>query len=375
MIKPLHLTIVFLVTLLSWQCSSDENTATTAQEGPKGVQVNQAPPRLKQFPTITAQPVDQARKLSITGRTQPLEVLQIVAEVQGKALKTPKLLNEGIRYKKGETMVNIEDDQFQLDLKAQKSQFLASLVRIMSQIQLDYPAAHPAWDQYLRDFDEHALLPDLPEVTDDQLRYFLSANNVFASFYSIKSAEERLPKYQVKAPFTGIVTQGNVSAGAVINPGVPLATYSRTDVYELKAAISSKDANRFKIGQKITLTHNNTGKRWTGTVNRFGGAMDQGTQSVPVFIRVSGSGLREGMFLEANLETDAYEQVVALPLVALNRNNQVHLIQDSTVQLQDVVPVHYEQNEVWVKGLQGGEQIIIEEIIHPIVGTKAISQS
>ena len=99
--------------------------------------------------------------------------------------------------------------------------------------------------------------------------------------------------------------------------------------------------------------------------------MDAGTQSVPVFIRVSGRGLRAGMFLEATLEGDVLEKVVKIPLVALNRNNQVHHIKNTTVELLEVEPMRYEEETVWVSGFQGGEKVIIEEINQPIVGSKA----
>ncbi|MEM1216766.1 MAG: HlyD family secretion protein, partial [Bacteroidota bacterium] len=265
----------------------------------------------------------------------------------------------------------VDDQQYHLGLRAQRSQFHAALVRIMSQIKLDYPTAHTAWDEYLRSFKAEELLPELPVVNNDQLRFFLSANNVYATYYNIKSAEEMLPKYRIKAPFSGVVTQGNVSAGSVVAPGTPLAQFSRTDVYELKAAISSAQVDLLKAGQKIQLRHGGTDQEWTGTVNRIGQTIDPATQAVPVFIRLSGRGLRAGLFLEATLATNSFDDVVALPNAAINRNNQVHLIQDGTVRLQDIEPIHYADNKVWVKGLKNGQVVITESTIDPIVGTKA----
>jgi hypothetical protein len=358
-----------MIALISWNCSSEEPNPSTTVEA-KAIQVKQE--KLPDFQTIIAQPATQQTSLNVTGRVQALEKLQIVAEVQGKALTTKKLLNEGIRYRKGETMIKVDDQQYRLNLQAQKSQFQSALVRIMSAIKLDYPEAHPAWDQYLKNFDATQSLPNLPTVNNEQLNYFLSANNVFSTYYSIKSAEKMLPKYTISAPFTGVITQGNLSAGAIVSPGVPLASYSRTDVYELKAAISSAQIQRFKVGQKIQLTHNNTKERFTGTINRIGASIDPSTQAVPVFIRLSGASLKEGMFLEADVDLDVQENIVVLPLKALNRSNQVHIIEDSVVILKEVTPVSYQGSNVWITGLEGGEQVIIEEIIEPIVGSKAV---
>ncbi len=344
--------------------TSDTNGSTTASS-----------PTPASFKTVVAAPSDQSRSINITGRVQPIEKLPVVAEVQGIALPTSKLLIEGVTYRKGETMILIKDTDYRLNLQAQKSQFQTLLVRNMSKIKLDYPKAYDSWLAYLKAFDPEALLPELPETENEKLRFFLSANDIYSTYYNIKSAEELLPKYRIRAPFTGVITQGSLSPGSVINPGVQLALLSRSDVYELKASVSSADIARLKKGQKIKVTHNNTGESWNGMVHRIGGTIDPGTQAVPVFIRVSGRNLREGMFLEGNLQADSYKQVIVLPLSAMNRNNQIHIIQDSIVVLKDVQPVHFAQDMVWIRGLSGGEEIIVEPAQEPIVGVRAIPKS
>ena len=361
-----------IIVIIGWACSD-----STASEDAQATSTNRGIGELAAFPSFQTQKVvlqSTDQLVSITGRTQSLESIQITSEVQGKVLTTGKILNEGVSYRKGETMVKIDSRTFSLNLKSQKSQFLASLVRLMPQIKLDYVDEHPAWDTYVNSFSVENALPDLPEVQNEQLRYFLSANNVFTSFYSIKSGEETLSKYRITAPFTGVVTQGNVSRGAVVNPGVPLASFSRTDVFEVKAAISSADIADMKIGQSISLTNKLTGDTYKGRVKRLGGSVDAGTQSIPVFIQVSGKGLKEGMFLEASLGSGKAEQVAEIPLIAMTRTNQVHVIQDSVVSLKEVVPLSFTENSVWVRGLADGEEVIIEEILEPITGIKAVSR-
>ncbi|MEM8900558.1 MAG: HlyD family efflux transporter periplasmic adaptor subunit [Bacteroidota bacterium] len=363
---------LFSITLIvGWACSDSSASEETQVPTTRGISDATSLPSFK-TQKIALQSTDQL--VNITGRTQSLESIQITSEVPGKVMSSGKILNEGVSYRKGETMVKIDNKTFSLNLKSQKSQFLASLVRLMPQIKLDYVGEHPDWDTYVNSFSVENVLPDLPEVQNEQLRYFLSANNVFSSFYAIKSGEETLSKYRITAPFTGVVTQGNVSRGAVVNPGVPLASFSRTDVFEVKAAISSADITDMKVGQNIKLTNKLTGETYQGKLKRLGGSVDPGTQSIPVFIQVSGKGLKEGMFLEASLGSGKEELVAEIPLIAMTRTNQVHVIQDSIVSLKEVVPISFRENSVWVKGLAEGEEVIIEEILEPITGIKAVSQ-
>ncbi len=367
--------LIAFISIGYWGCGSQQPSNNSDEDTSASSSLDASNVSYETYQTLAVSPDSMSRELNITGRIQPLEKIQIVSEVQGKVLPLSKKFNEGMSYKRGEAMIKIDSKQYLLTLKSQKSQFQSNLVRIMSKVKLDYPDAHGAWDKYLRSFDADQPLASLPEVTDEQLRYLLAANNIYSSFYNIKSAEEVLAKYYIYAPFSGVITEGRLSQGAVVSPGVPLGSFSRTDTYELKAAVSSALIDYLKLGQKIELTHSNTGKRYQGIVNRFGGSIDPSTQSIPVFIQVRGKGLKEGMFLEAYLDAASFEDVVAIPLTALNRNNQVHVIKDSTVVLHDVTPVNYDQDQVWVTGLAKGTEVITEEIIQPIVGIKAISQN
>ena len=361
--------------LFLWQCTSDANAEEAAEKPSSNPAELRGSQPVMAYQTMIAMPANQSRVISITGRLQPIEELQLVSEVQGKALATTKLLNEGVRFRKGEVLVRLDETQYRLDLQAQKSQFQTALVRIMSRINLDYPKAHAQWDQYLRDFDETQVLRPLPEVTDDQMRFFLSANSIYSSYYSIKSAEELLPKYQLQAPFDGVVTRGSVVPGAVISPGIALATLSRTDALELRAAVSSADVDQFHAGKTIPLAYTNSGQIYSGKVDRIGGTVDPSTQSVPVFIRVSGKDLREGLFMESKLSGDVLENALAVPIRALHRNKEVYVIRDSMVVLQLVRPLSYEEQQVWVTGLERGEIVIVEAVDQPIVGTRAIPKN
>ncbi|MEO1514379.1 MAG: HlyD family efflux transporter periplasmic adaptor subunit [Bacteroidota bacterium] len=361
--------------MLLWQCSSSEET-TNAKEAPDAPEAQTVAKKevLTTYQTIKAKPEDVGRSISLTGRLQALESINIVAEVQGRALPTGQLFNEGVRYQKGELMVNIDKEQFVIELMAQKSQFKSAIVRLMSQIKLDHPKAYPAWEQYLNGFDEKEPLADLPADTSQSLSYFLSANNIPASFYQIKAREEQLEKFQVRAPFPGVLTQASLSPGAVVSPGTPLGQFSRTDVYEFKSSVSAADIDLIKPGQQLQLIHKGTGKNWKGRVHRIGSTIDPATQAVPVFVRIQGKGLRSGLFLESSIEQGGHQQVVRLPNHSLTRSQEVRLIEDSTVQLRAVEVVEYRQDDIFVKGLTEGDLVIIEKIDSPIAGQRALAR-
>jgi hypothetical protein len=359
----------FLLPGLLWQCSESSG------EEQQTVDVTTSVASVRQFTTVSAEPGPVKRQLSLTGRVVPLQKIDVVAQVQGVAETRRKPFEEGATFQKGEVLLSLEDDEFRNNLAAQKSQFLASLVRVMSDLKLDYPAAFKTWNQYLKNLDINRPLPALPDVEEEQLRYFLSANNIFNLYYSIKSQEETLAKYVIRAPFTGAVTQANVDAGALVSPGARLGEFIRTDQYEVQMAVSIEDLELIEVGQTIPLTSRGLRGEWEGTVNRIGKRVDPSTQSVSVYLLVSGEKLKEGMYLVGNLSSSTYENAVEVPKDALTRQNQVYVIEDSTVQLKNVTPLEYQETTVIVEGLAQNDQVITDPVTSPIQGITAVAKS
>lgn len=365
--------VIYLVALLLpgllWQCSesSGEEQPTTATTTPTE--------HVRQFTTLSVAPGPVKHQVSLTGRVVPLQKIDVFAQVQGVAEARRKLFEEGATFQRGEVLLSLDDDEFRSNLAAQKSQFLASLVRIMSDLKLDYPAAFEAWNRYLKNLDIDKPLPALPEVPEDQLRYFLSANNIFNLYYSIQSQQETLQKYTIRAPFTGAVTQAMVDAGGLVSPGVKLGEFIRTDQYEVQAAVSVEDLELVEVGQTIPLTSRNLKGAWEGKVSRIGKRVDPATQSVSVYLLVSGETLKEGMYLIGTLSSHTYENAVEVPKGALTRQNQVYVIKDSTVQLKDIIPLEYQDETVIVQGLAQNDQVITDPVTSPIQGITAVSKS
>jgi len=243
----LNLVLLMLVAI-QWQCteSSGEDSPASSQSTEKR--------QIRKFSILRVEPGTVQSQISLTGRVVPLQKIDVVAQVPGIAESRRKLFEEGITFRRGEVLISLEDDEFLSNLAAQKSQFLASLVRIMSDVKIDYPKEFESWNQYLKKLDINQSIATLPEVDNEQLRYFLAANNIFNLYHTIKSQEETLEKYTIRAPFTGAVTQANLDAGGLVNPGVKLGEFIRTDEYEVQAAVSLEDVELVEPGQTVKLT-------------------------------------------------------------------------------------------------------------------------
>ena len=323
------------------------------------------------YPTVTVSNGDVARPIRITGRVVPLQEGTVASQVPGIVLPTDKLLQEGKYYRAGETMLAIDDEQVRLQLRAARAEFASALVRLLPTLRNDHRAHYPTYKAFVDGIDPARALPPLPTPPTDTLRYLLAANGIDAPYYRIKAQEATLDDYLVRAPFAGKLTRASVEPGSYVTPGAPLATLSRTDVYELKAAVPADAADRLRPGQKISVRSRNLGRAYTATVNRFGTGLDETTQTVTAFLRVSGPDLRTGLYLEGELAGEALTAVTRLPKEALRRDGTVYVIRDGTVQLAPVEVAAIEAEHAYVRGLEDGTRVITGGVQGEVVGTAA----
>ena len=88
---------------------------------------------------------------------------------------------------------------------------------------------------------------------------------------------------------------------------------------------------------------------------------------IPVFIQVRGEGLNEGMYLEAMIEAREETSTFELDRKLLIGEDQVFVVEDSTLQLMTIEPVYYSDRTVVVRGLEDGTRILS----NPVPGAHA----
>ncbi len=328
-----------------------------------------APPKHRPTETVTNSTVN--RPIVITGRVVPLQEATVSSQVPGIVLPTRKLLQEGKYYADGEVMVTIDNETLRLGLKADRAKLVTAIVPLLSDLSIDYADEYPAWQAFTNNIKADEPLPELPVIENEQLRYFINSRGIPAQYYGIQARESTLEDYTIRAPFSGQLTMASVEPGSYVNPGQPLARISRTDVYEVKVSLSPDAVAQVESGQQVQLHSRRLGSEYTATVNRFGAAIDVTTQSVTAFLRLSGKGLRAGLYLEGELPGSKLENVAVLPREALNRDRAVYVITDGVVRAKPVEVALIEADKVYLRGLTDGERVIIEASEESIVGTRA----
>lgn len=354
--------VILAIGAFSYQFMSKQKKSTLSEEAPK-----------KQVKTVTVTqftPENIVNSISIDGRLSAYERVDLFAEASGVLKSTSKTLKEGTYVEKGELLFDIDGEDAQLNLLAQRSALMTSITQIMPDLKFDYPDAFEKWKTYLDQYDVSKTLKELPQISSDQEKYYVAGKNIYNQFYSIKSAENRLKDYQVFAPFSGVVTSANIYPGQVVNLGVNLGSLMNTGRFELKAPISLADLKYVKTGQKVKLYSEQLGKEWQGSVSRISRVIDDVTQNLPIYISVWGSGLRDGMYLKGDLVANQMTQVIPLDKSIIVDQNKIYAVEDSIVNVKELEIVRQDESKVYVRGIEPTDNIITGSISDVFRGQK-----
>ncbi|MFT5891120.1 MAG: multidrug efflux pump subunit AcrA (membrane-fusion protein) [Dokdonia sp.] len=284
--------------------------------------------------------------------------VELYSEVQGVLIAGNKVFKPGQVFRKGETLLKLNAAEFRATVNSQKSNLINQITAILPDLRLDYPEAYAKWESYVNTYDINKSLSQLPEITSDKERYFITGRNILTSYYNVKNLEQRLYKYRITAPFSGILTEANVTEGALVRSGQKIGEFIETGIYELPVAISKIYADLLKVGKEVTLKNLDDSKEYKGVVTRINGNIEQASQTITAFIEVKDESLREGMYLEAKLNARQETDAITINRDLLQSERQLFVVRDTILDIIDVKPVYFSEKTVVVKGVPNGTILV-----------------
>ena len=166
------------------------------------------------------------------------------------------------------------------------------------------------------------------------------------------------------------MTEALVNPGALIRPGQKLGEFIDNGVYELEVAVNTEYGDLLGVGKKVKLHNVENTKQWDGRVIRVNSLVDPASQTIPTFIQVRGSGLKEGMYLEADVTAKEEENTFELNRKLLFDNNNVFVVRDTVLDVVQVEPVYFKESTAVVKGLNNGDKVLSRVVPGAYVGMK-----
>ncbi len=288
--------------------------------------------------------------------------IELYSEVQGVLVATSKEFKSGISFRKGETIIKMNSDEFYTNLQAQKSNLFNALIAIMPDIRLDFKDEFEKWKTYLNNYNTKGSVESLPETNTEKEKFFISGRGIYTNYYNVKNLEVKLSKYTLRAPFSGILTEAMVNPGTLVRPGQKLGEFIDPSVYEISVSVKSEFRNLLEIGKQVELSNLEKTNSWVGKVVRINGKVDTSTQTIKAFIQVKGKDLKEGQYLEVALQAKTEENAFEVSRNLLIDNSKLYVVKDSILVIVNVDPVFENEKTVVVKGLANGTQLLAKAV-------------
>ena len=296
------------------------------------------------------------------GVLQAYKRVRITARVQGVMQTIRPLFKSGQEYSSGQILTKIESSEYRANVISQRAGLYNLITSVLPDLQLDFPKAYSQWNNYLKKFDLEKPVPRLPTM-EEQVRLFVSGRGIISSYYSLQNLEKRLTFYQIKAPFNGVLVSANVTEGSLIRPGQDLGEFIAPGDYELMVALPKSYISKINKGAPVKIKSIDTKKLYTGIVSRINAKVNSKTQSVEVYIRIRDSGLKEGMYMEADINAMEFSNVFSLDRGLLNESLELFVVKDNILSLRKVNPIHFTETLAIIRGLDDGVEIIAQPII------------
>ena len=311
---------------------------------------------------------DNQFRLSTNGRLNAKNSIEIFSEVQGMMKSGTANFKVGSSFRKGSVLISIDDEEFRLQLLTQKSEYLNLLAMAMPDIKTDFPQSFSKWSNFIEKYDINKPIPDLPEYDNTKEKYFLASRKILGQYYAIKNQELRLEKYIIRAPFDGTVTASMIESGTLVRPGQKLGEFAGSGTFELEISLNPADADLISVGNPVQI--NIGGNNISGSIIRKSSSMDPMTQTIKVYVQLSGSNLSDGMYLKAEIRGKEIPNSMIVPRKAIINNSFVYFDDGGKLGKKPIEILALGTEDAYINGIEAGTYIISEPVVNPTIGMK-----
>jgi len=295
--------------------------------------------------------------ITVDGRIRSKNRIDLYSEVSGVIDYNENIFAEGNSFKKNDLLYSVNSKEFLSSVKQARSELQNLIASILPDIKIDFSDNFKKWELYFTNFDIDKSVIDLPTTISEKEKYFIVGKGIQASFYKVKSLEERLSKFYVYAPFNGSIINIKINEGTMVAPGMLLGSFISDKNFELKVNIPSKYSSNISINEKIKIDL--SGKNYSGLVKRINKNIDESSQTVGVHIEFENVNLKDGMYIKTKIPLNIKKAGFSISRSILINDTFLYVAEsDNTVGIKNVKIVYYDEDSVIVSGLENDTKLI-----------------
>ena len=340
-----------LLSLTLSSCSRRENNESM----PGGKSEQSSPPTLSVTP-VHASPAfrgDLVQRIEATGLARAARVFPVYPAISGRVADSP--LREGLRVKKGDVLLRLEDEALQLAVNKARSEYRRASIaygKLLGERQSSSVARNEnERDRFLGVRQAEEKLQRIKEQVQkgqadkerliwaqaqlDAARMFADPNKdellayqsgLKQAWFQLLQAKYELEHAVIYAPFAGCIGEVRVKEGDMASPSKPCCTLYDLSGVIVEVGVLETQVNAINVGGKAEVEFSAfPGRTFQGEVIAVSPVVDRDTRTCKTEIKVENhdGALKQGMFAAARIRGEIYKNLFLVPREAvLERDNR-----------------------------------------------------
>jgi RND family efflux transporter MFP subunit len=300
---------------------------------------------------------DSSTILAGSGQITAVNSATLSTRMMGHVESIP--IKIGQKVNKGDVLISINN----VDLRAKKAQVEASI----TEAQVAFNNAKKDYERFQNLFKENSA--SQKELDDMTARYEMAKARLEAANQMKNEVNSQFAYANIRAPFSGVVTNTYIDEGDMANPGVPLVSVESPGGFEVEAKVAENNISKIEVGTKAHILVKALDTTITGKVSELSASAQHtgGQYVMKVLLDKTDAKILSGMFATVRLEVGEESNgktVVTVPSKALVHKGQLTgvytLGQDNVALLRWLRLGDTYGDEVEVlSGLSAGDQYIV----------------
>jgi len=333
------------------------------------------------------------RQITLSSELVPFQEIDVYAKESGFVKNL--YVDYGSRVQTGQLMATLEIPELEAQLQVDQAAIKNATDEVsradheLKRYRAQYRALHLEYTRLNGVFESQPGLVAQQEVDDAQGKDLAAASQVDAGESGLEAAQSQLlvgksrlihdqalfAYARITAPFSGVVTQRYANLGTLMQAGtssstqaMPLVKLSEDDLFRLVIPVPESSVRYIRVNDPVDVHVPSLNRSFPGKVARFSVDVQADTRTMHTEVDVPNRDrlLMPGMYAETTLTLEAKDNVLAVPLEAVNHEGEqttVYVVSPTGKVEDRVIALGLETSteaEV-VSGLAEGEPVIVSD--------------
>jgi RND family efflux transporter MFP subunit len=319
--------VVLIILAFVYSRAPDQSKATTTALAPAQALTQKPSAAIKTAPLVTVvQPTRSSQQVAITstGSVTVRSYVTLTPQVSGKVVSTSDALRNGGKFSAGETLVTLEQRDFNLAL----AQVQADVASAQASLQLSLAEGSAALSNY------QLLKPGKtpPPLVAKEPQIAQARAQLQSAIARRDIQQTNLERSVFSLPFSGRVVESSADEGQILSVGQSFGRVYALDAVEIVISLAPKELAKIAPAENRRVTITADGAIFEGMVDRVAAERDSRSRFSQVFITINDNqSLIPGTFVSVKLNGPTITDSFMLPESVLQVGQVFWIVKNGSI--------------------------------------------